>query len=69
MEIEECEVCCGIGTYPVINKHGSTLYEMSCPQCFGSGECPPAAPPRSTAARIKSMDEMREHIAKHWRAY
>ena len=30
-----CKVCCGLGTYPIIDRFGSTLYEIKCPECLG----------------------------------
>jgi hypothetical protein len=32
-----CEVCCGLGRYPVITRTGRELYTIPCPECFGSG--------------------------------
>jgi hypothetical protein len=33
-----CEVCNGTpGRYPIHNKFGKQLYEIECPECFGSG--------------------------------
>jgi DnaJ-class molecular chaperone len=32
-----CAVCEGEGTYPVINRHGRTLYYIRCPECEGRG--------------------------------
>lgn len=28
-----CDVCLGVGTYPVINRHGEDLYVIPCPEC------------------------------------
>lgn len=33
----ECDVCCGGGRYPVINRYGSELYSIRCPECSGIG--------------------------------
>jgi len=30
---EPCEVCFGLGTYPVINRWGEELYSIPCPEC------------------------------------
>jgi hypothetical protein len=32
---ESCEVCCGTGRYPIINRAGAHLYDIECPECFG----------------------------------
>jgi hypothetical protein len=32
-----CDVCCGSGRYPVIDRRGRQLYEITCPECFGDG--------------------------------
>jgi DnaJ-class molecular chaperone len=40
---EECDVCCGSGVYPIINRYGQQLYEIECPECSGDGlKCGPA---------------------------
>ncbi len=39
-----CMVCCGTGTYPIIDRRGSTLYEIHCPECGGEGVADVAAP-------------------------
>lgn len=36
--MKECDVCCGMGRYPIINRMGQQLYEIRCPECFGTGE-------------------------------
>ena len=28
-----CDVCFGLGTYPVINRLGEDLYSIPCPEC------------------------------------
>ena len=28
-----CDVCLGMGTYPIINRHGQDLYAIPCPEC------------------------------------
>jgi hypothetical protein len=69
-----CDVCAGMGQYPIINSKGRELYSITCPECFGSGAAKedadpveyPALPPPSSAARVRSMAEMNEHLAKHW---
>lgn len=69
----ECDVCCGMGDYPIIDRRGSTLYCIRCPECYGSGQAEPEDPGptdasrESTAARIKTMEELREYVAKNWR--
>jgi phage FluMu protein Com len=30
-----CTVCNDLGTYPIIDRFGSTLYEIKCPECLG----------------------------------
>lgn len=33
-----CDVCHGTpGRYPVINRFGTQLYEIVCPECLGDG--------------------------------
>lgn len=32
-----CAVCEGEGRYPVINRYGTQLYTIQCPECFGDG--------------------------------
>jgi hypothetical protein len=67
----DCEVCGGPGTYEIYNMHGSAVYSIPCPECYGSGKAheeeadaePADWPPASTAARIKTMDELREWMA------
>lgn len=29
----DCDVCLGMGTYPIINRHGQDLYSIPCPEC------------------------------------
>lgn len=36
-----CDVCRGLGTYPVIDQHGSHRYDIPCPECHGSGVTAP----------------------------
>jgi hypothetical protein len=61
---DDCDVCCGTGAYPVINTKGATLYNITCPECYGSGQSPEPdpepddLPPASTAAKIKTMDDL-----------
>lgn len=62
----KCDVCGGSGTYPIFDQRGSQRYSITCPECFGDGcgEPPtasrdPSLPPASTAAHIKSMDDLR----------
>jgi hypothetical protein len=70
----KCEVCDGLGDYPIIDNRGSTRYYIRCPECFGHGSIEdegepkeePDLPPRSSAASITSMDELRDHVARHW---
>jgi hypothetical protein len=65
----ECEVCCGEGAYPVIDKWGKERFCISCPECFGSGEAfsetdePEYEHLPSTASKIKSMEELRLFMA------
>lgn len=71
-----CDVCAGLGDYPIINSKGREIYAIQCPECLGSGSVKedaapvtnPDLPPVSSAAKIRSMSELREHVAKHWRA-
>lgn len=30
-----CAVCNGEGTYPIINRYGSHVYNIACPECDG----------------------------------
>lgn len=32
-----CDVCIGMGRYPIINRYGRELYTIACPECGGSG--------------------------------
>ena len=33
-----CNVCYGTpGLYPIINRYGTELYSIECPECMGSG--------------------------------
>jgi hypothetical protein len=76
--MSECNVCVGLRYYPIIDRYGTELYSISCPECMGTGtvqeevsSAPAEAedlPPASTAASIFSMDDMRLHVAKHWSA-
>lgn len=68
-----CDVCEGMGVYPIINRKGSELYSIQCPECFGSGSKEdadpvesPDLPPVSSAAKVRSVEDLREHVAKHW---
>jgi hypothetical protein len=36
--IMSCDVCQGLGTYPIHNQSGTQLYDIQCPDCFGTGE-------------------------------
>lgn len=71
-----CPVCEGDGQYPIIDARGRERYSIRCPECYGSGlgdepvlaPEPSDLPPASTAAKIKTMTEMREHIAEKWSA-
>lgn len=62
---EECEVCEGEGTYPVMDKYGKHRFSISCPECFGSGTCEPDEDeeqfeyPPSTAAGVHSIEDLR----------
>lgn len=70
----ECDVCVGTGEYPIINSKGRELYSIRCPECDGCGavevQTAPVEdstlPPASTAARIQTMEDLREHIVQHW---
>lgn len=33
----ECDVCEGLGKYPIHNRCGRELYDIRCPECSGSG--------------------------------
>lgn len=69
-----CDVCVGSGDYPIINAKGRELYSIRCPECYGSGKAEiedtpiddPTLPPASSAARIHTMADLREHIVQHW---
>lgn len=30
-----CDVCNDLGTYPIIDRFGTTRYEIRCPECLG----------------------------------
>jgi hypothetical protein len=68
----KCPVCGGSGDYPIFDQMGRERYAITCPECFGSGkdydaesvEEEPDLPPKSTAAGIKSMDELRDWVRK-----
>jgi len=34
---DECEVCCGMGRYPIIDSSGRERYTITCPECDGLG--------------------------------
>ena len=40
----ECDVCVKTGRYPVINKFGTTLFDIRCPNCNGTCEVHPICP-------------------------
>ncbi len=78
---KECDVCGGEGTYPIMNMGGREVYSIECPECGGSGEeydeeAERVAEayeaeldkvhPRSTAARVSSLEEMRNVIKNNW---
>jgi hypothetical protein len=75
--LETCEVCAGTGEYPIINRHGSHLYSIQCPECFGLGSAcvePETAaeaglPFASTASRIRTLDQLRAHVASENAAF
>ncbi|OAH41856.1 hypothetical protein AX777_21325 [Sphingobium yanoikuyae] len=51
----DCEVCEGRATYPIHNKFGKRLYEISCPECCGTGEADDVdMEAASQAARVHS---------------
>ena len=66
----KCDICEGSGMYPIFDKHGRERYSIECPECFGTGDAyedsaadkPAYEYPASTAASIKSMDELRERF-------
>lgn len=66
----ECDVCEGSGRALIFDRYGNERYSIRCPECGGCGsivdevEEPNDWPPASTAARIKSMDELRSFIAQ-----
>lgn len=73
--MSDCEICGGDGVYPIISARGSHVYDITCPECHGSGDAeeepkaePLDYPPASTAVRIKTMDDLKEHIRTHWSA-
>jgi hypothetical protein len=33
----DCNVCCGLGRYPIIDRYGSERYSITCPECDGCG--------------------------------
>lgn len=37
--MKPCDVCYGTpGRYPIINRFGSQLYDITCPECGGNGK-------------------------------
>jgi hypothetical protein len=41
-----CDVCYGTpGKYPIHNRFGHLLYEIACPECYGTGIAPEEAEP------------------------
>ncbi len=70
---DECGVCGGEGYYPIIDMKGTERYSIRCPECYGSGEEykepqeeAGGFPPRSTAAKITTTDQMREYLDRVW---
>lgn len=68
-----CEVCEGYGIYPIHNRYGRELYSIRCPECHGDGSAPDARDPepadlspRSTAASIQSLEDMKAHVRAEW---
>lgn len=49
-----CEVCLGIGTYPIINRLGEDLYSIPCPECH-----------RQDLARLAMTDWARDRAAEN----
>lgn len=37
MSGRQCHVCAGTGDMPVIDTRGRHLYDIDCPECFGTG--------------------------------
>ena len=70
--MSECDICEGRGLYPIIDRHGNERYDIRCPECGGSGmfessddgDAEADLPPPSSAARIKSMDDLRTWMAR-----
>jgi hypothetical protein len=66
--MKECDICNGTGEYPIHNRFAFHVYSIVCPECHGDGEADdePEAddhlPPASTAATIKTMDDLRRHM-------
>lgn len=54
-----CAVCEGSGLYPVIDRHGQTLYAIICPDCSGippEADAPPASAPDPSQIALAFMD-------------
>ena len=67
----DCDVCEGLKFYPIHNRFGRELYSIQCPECFGSGNAddpnepePEFEYPASTAAKMKTADDLREWMAR-----
>ena len=66
-----CPVCDGYGEYGIINAAGAYMYDITCPECDGEGEVAVEASgedqeqyeyPPSTAAKILTLEELREFL-------
>lgn len=56
----ECDVCYGTpGYYPIINRHGTELYSIRCPECFGSGKVAEERKMRELNNRVGDAESLR----------
>lgn len=78
MSDKQCDVCEGHGVYPILDKHGTERMVITCPICFGDGTAIDEdddddddsvgvddLPPRSTAADIESLEQLREYVNRN----
>lgn len=56
-----CAVCCGEGTYPIIDNRGSTLYYIKCPECLGISD---AELERKAADDRRALEEFKAHATE-----
>lgn len=69
--MSECGVCCGLGWYPIIDRHGKERFQIKCPECFGDGVEPTDDPEiiaeerRAVEQRAKYAEAMAAKNAGH----